>query len=548
MDFNIINRQPGTLQPSGGNAPDRSGTLPTGLRDHLDGAIRSSMQGLSIAPGALVDLPMPASVVDIALPPGLAVPQPSAKLPPVPAAAPAAAPSADAAWQFTMPRQVTSPLPDIVIAPPAPTKEQAMAAEGRRILEEVRQRVDADGKVSLKEFFQLRKVAERPEVIAYRHQQAESFEHNYLPSDGGGVPRDMTHNDALRELYTYADDLPKKTSLETLRGIADGTVQLSRRAPQLVAAAQYLVDHPDEWTQVTGKEGDERIKRAGLCDALSHNIRLDDGQLKAVDTLQKNADDFFDGRKFDRDKLATIIADPASKRENVAAAKELLRDPVLFGMLDNAQHGHKSTAWRKSDDGQIGRKDLSRFLENVNRTPEPDPAEPARSVVTQSDAQAVKAMVKGQENAPESKTVKGGALKKVVSGVMKGLAIWEKIGSAALGAVAALKIPLVSQVAAAGSMVSNAIAGGLDVGRTAINGGNVKAAAAQAGMSFASNAISVATAPGAGKAATVAGGEVAKVAVKAAAKEAAKEAGKEIAKEVGGDVVKSALPPDRRPA
>jgi len=385
----------------------------------------------------------------------------------------------------------------------------------------------------------LRSLSESHELIRYNRRRAESFRHHYLASDNGDQVRErvreMTRSDAARELYKYSDDLPKSTSLQTLRELVDGTLSMDRRPPQVIAAARYFVDRPGEWALVTGLAEDEGISRARLADALGRNIQLRPEERRAVRTIERHADDFFDGRLFDREKLQRIAQDPRQPRGHAEAARVLLADPVLFGLLDNAERGHKSNAWRSSDDGRIGRKDLRRFIERNDvdaglpqALPRDEvPAMPPRDL---PDPAAVREMVDGRWNQPETRTVKGGKLRGVVTGVMKGLSIFEKIGSTTLGAIAALKIPLISQAAAVGSMVTNAIAGGLDVGRTAIDGGDVKRAAANAGKSFGSNALSVATAPGAGKAVTASTSVIAKTAAKAAVKETGKQLFNEVVK------------------
>ena len=413
----------------------------------------------------------------------------------------------------------------------------------------------------------LHTVAESTELIRYNRRRAESFRHNYLPSDGGGTVREMTRHDAARELYKYSDYLPKTTSLETLRELVDGTLPMDRRPPQVIAAARYLASHPEEWECITGRPQDEAIPRAALADALAGHIRLRPEERRAVRTIERHADDFFDGRLFDRDKLRRIAEDPQRPRAHTEAALVLLGDPVLFGLLDNAERGHKSNAWRSSDDGRIGRNDLRRFLERVDRTEGPPPVappaverraerpadgevdiEPPVRPFPWRDPAAVREMVDGRWNQPDPRTEKGGKLRRVVTGVMKGFSIFEKIGSTTLGAIAALKIPLVSQVAAVGSMVSNAIAGGLDVGRTAIDGGDVKKAAANAGKSFGSNALSVLTAPGAGKAVTASASVVGKTAAKAAVKETGKQVFNEVVKPKAEELMLRRPSPQPSPA
>lgn len=559
MDLHVINRMLPTAPPlsSNGTTPAQTTGLPPALQQELDAAIRSSMQSLpaiinlaatsisTFNSGSLINLPVPLPFAQVPVPAFVPMPQAPVlgRLPETPAVTC----QQDNSWRQPAAQQPvvqqpfgSLPLPDPVMQQPMPTPEQVTAEKGKAMLEEFNKNPPPAGKGlfgALRRRKARDKLNSQPEVIAYRRQQAESFKHNYIPSDGGNTPREITRNDALKELYAYSDYLPKKTSLKTLQDIVDGTFD-GKRPPQLVAASRYMLDHPDEWKQVTGKEGDDRIKRAALNDALSRNIQLGAGQLKTLETLERNANDFFDGRLFGREKLQRIIDNPNSKRENVEAAKHLLADPVLFGMLDNTEYGHKSTGWRKSDDGLIGRNDLREFMEKLNRTPVPEIAEQPRMFTTAADLEAALAMLKSQENLPLEKTVKGGQAKKAVSGVMKGFSVFYDISSKAMGAVAALKIPLLSQAAAFSSMVANAYSGGLNVGRTAINGGDVKDAAVKAGISFASNAISVGTAPGTGKAATTVGTEVVKTAAKGAAKEAAKEAGKAIVQETAGDSAK----------
>ena len=413
----------------------------------------------------------------------------------------------------------------------------------------------------------LHTVAESTELIRYNRRRAESFRHNYLPSDGGGTVREMTRHDAARELYKYSDYLPKTTSLETLRELVDGTLPMDRRPPQVIAAARYLASHPEEWECITGRPQDEAIPRAALADALAGHIRLRPEERRAVRTIERHADDFFDGRLFDRDKLRRIAEDPQRARAHTEAALVLLGDPVLFGLLDNAERGHKSNAWRSSDDGRVGRNDLRRFLERVDRTEGPPPVappaverraerpadgevdiEPPVRPFPWRDPAAVREMVDGRWNQPDPRTEKGGKLRRVVTGVMKGFSIFEKIGSTTLGAIAALKIPILSQVAAVGSMVSNAVAGGLDVGRTAIDGGDVKKAAANAGKSFGSNALSVLTAPGAGKAVTASASVVGKTAAKAAVKETGKQVFNEVVKPKAEELMLRRPSPQPSPA
>ena len=108
--------------------------------------------------------------------------------------------------------------------------------------------------------------------------------------------------------------------------------------------------------------------------------------------------------------------------------------------------------------------------------------------------------------------------------LLKGVSAFEHIASQALGFVGDLKIPGISQLAALGSVATEAIGGGADVADTALEGGDVKKAAEQAGIDLGEQAFSALTVPGAGKAI----GEGAKAGIevaKRAAKEGAKQAG-----------------------
>ncbi len=362
-----------------------------------------------------------------------------------------------------------------------------------------------DGKISSND---IRAVSKSPLMMQYNEQKAESYTHNYISSDTTDQStegREITGNDAMRELYKYSDYLHGNESLSDLQQIVDGTGSEGKRPPQLQAAAKYMVDHPDEWKKLTGKDGNQDIGKADLCNKLAGSIALDPSENKALDTLEKNWSDF-GGKKFDRKRLDKIINDPKSKPENVEAAKKLKDDPTLFGMLENAQRGHKGGSWHQADDGNIGHGDVSAFRRKMNKSPAPDPAankpttpEAKAQADALKDPSAVRDMLYGQENQPDTKKAKGGALKKFVMGLMKVVSVIEKVASAALSCLADLKIPGISQLAMLGAITTSAIAGGLDVGRTAIAGGNVKMAAMKAGLDVAGTAMSSATGPGAGK-------------------------------------------------
>ncbi|WP_349531255.1 MULTISPECIES: HrpF/NolX family T3SS translocon protein [unclassified Bradyrhizobium] len=71
------------------------------------------------------------------------------------------------------------------------------------------------------------------QVAAFQGQQAQSYEHTYIPSDGAGndQPSVMTQTDALRELYLYSVNLPKNLSLAVFKQIVDGEAKTGKSPP-----------------------------------------------------------------------------------------------------------------------------------------------------------------------------------------------------------------------------------------------------------------------------------------------------------------------------
>lgn len=554
--------------------PAQPAPLPPELLQQLDSAVRLAMLSLPITSGqgAPTGMPPPYAFASFTLP----QPWPVAPVPPPnfapqiqPQQPPVAPQPALECWQPTL-HGANPPPPVFMPQEPGRTSrldamavlqrneglfekpksekdlQQLIAApntspEVRRALQtiladhELTIRLDSakqgrtDGKIGLGDIHVL---SNSPELVEHNRAKAASFTRNYISSDtgaGGESARGITANDAMRELYKFSDYLPKRISREDLQAVVDGTGGQRKRPPQLVAAAQYMLDNPQAWNGLTGGESNS-ISRSALCDAVSGQIRLRPSEHRVLDTIERNAGDFFDGRTFDRDKLQAIVKEPNSKPENVDAAKQLLDNPVLFGLLDNARRGHRSNAWRSSDDGRIGRSDLQALREKVDPTPAPEPPTRPAAAGALTDPSAVDEMRNGQLNQPDIKKEKGGGFRKFLTGFMKAFSVFEEIAAAALGAVAALKIPIVSQAAAAGSMVATAVAGGLNVARTAINGGSVKEAFGEAVRDFGINAASVAIAPGAGQAiAKVTTKEVVKEAVKGAAEEASMQAAEALA-------------------
>lgn len=131
-----------------------------------------------------------------------------------------------------------------------------------------------------------------------------------------------------------------------------------------------------------------------------------------------------------------------------------------------------------------------------------------------------------QSNLQHSDQVALNGLKKVADAFLKVAKVFEDVLSKVAGFVADLKIPGISQLAGAASVGAEAISQAENVGQTALEGGDVKAAAKNLGVNIGETAISAFTAPGVGKAL----GQGAKGAAELAAR-SAKEGGKEAASE-----------------
>ena len=179
----------------------------------------------------------------------------------------------------------------------------------------------------------------------------------------GSPAREMSGNDAMRELYLYSESLPKKVSMETLQKIADGSQDMGKCPPQVAAAAKYFTDHPAEWQQFTGKDDpNASISRDRLCDP-PPTTSLSPQESKAIETIKNNQDIFFRDGGIKPDKLVKIANDPNNSQE-VRDAANLLSQPnsMLFSMLDNGKHGAGGNFFNKANDHNIGKGDLDAFI------------------------------------------------------------------------------------------------------------------------------------------------------------------------------------------
>lgn len=299
----------------------------------------------------------------------------------------------------------------------------------------------SDGKISNKD---VRTWQQNPAIRQYADAKAETYTHDYVPSDAkpGSPPREMSSNDAMRELYLYSESLPKKINQETLRKIADGSQDMGKCPPQVAAAAKFYTDHPDQWQQLTGKEDpNASVSRDRLCDLASYNVKLSPQESKALETLQNNEDIFFKGGGIKPDKL-TKIANDSNNSQEVRDAANLLSQPnsMLFSMLDNGKHGAGGNFFNKANDHNIGKGDIDAFIKKgTNQVATPDALSGVPANINEQRAQ--QEMATGQETQPDAKKEKGGGIYKlleVLSYVATAItAVIPGVGAAGLAATGA---------------------------------------------------------------------------------------------------------------
>ena len=274
-----------------------------------------------------------------------------------------------------------------------------------------------DGKFSYKD---INSLSHNSSIMQYANQEAETYTKNYIPSNAapGTQARAITRNDAINELYTYSESLPKHIDLNTLQAIANGSQSMDKSSPQVIAAAKYFVDNPSQWTAFTG--GRARISRNKLCDLAAQQISLTDSQKNTLATLQQHSDQVFANGPLSREKLASLAADTSVDPSVQQAAQNLLNDPELFSMLDNAQTHAGGSAWKKSNDDKITKKDLNRFLSDqvkstgAQTSSTAAPTDSASGEATEDDLSAQMDMVYGQEVTPDAKKSRGGEAKKAL--------------------------------------------------------------------------------------------------------------------------------------
>ncbi|MGA3944154.1 HrpF/NolX family T3SS translocon protein, partial [Ralstonia nicotianae] len=344
-----------------------------------------------------------------------------------------------------------------------------------------------------------------PQVEEYNRKKAEGYVKNYIPSDAkpGDKPSAMTQNDALRELYRYSDYLPKKLDMEAFQRIVDGDSDVKKAPPQVIAAAEYFLQNRNEWASLNKMDDpDKRVGKSDFLQRAASAVHLSKEDLQTVSTINSNLDVFFkDGQKITRDRLAAMSQDESLSPAVRNAAKQLLQDPLLYGLINNANSGYKtkngffSFGGPTVDSGVIGKKDFEKFMSSMtdaNKTVQARKTHPANSEASKS---AVADMGMGMEDQPDIKAVKksGGALKKAMDKI---LTIYSKVMDIASQVVGALgMIPGLGEIADALSMGMAAGASAAKVLSTLLNGGSLKKALAEAGINLASAALGAVAGP-----------------------------------------------------
>nr|WP_271587353.1 HrpF/NolX family T3SS translocon protein [Bradyrhizobium sp. CCBAU 53415] len=336
-----------------------------------------------------------------------------------------------------------------------------------------------------------------PQVAAFQEQRARTYEQNYMPSDGtgNGEPSVMTLTDALRELYRYSDNLPKNLSLADFRHIVDGNADIGKCPPQVLAAAQYFIDHPNQWKQLYGGSID-RVHKEDFLQVASSSMSLTRPELGTLNTINKNQDAFFGNGVLTREKLVSMVDDKSLSPEVRSAASQLLSDPVLFGLMNNAITGYKTHhkffdfgGGHTVDSGNISRNDFNQFFNNMSGANRAAPQLKTHAAQTPAEQEATADMMIGVADQPDIKSPKknGGALMHALNDVLK---VGSKVLDWTATAVGVLGfIPGLGELADLASMVIEAEAQAANLLHTAISGGDIKKALEEAGLSLAAQAV-----------------------------------------------------------
>nr|WP_115045639.1 HrpF/NolX family T3SS translocon protein [Xanthomonas arboricola] len=384
------------------------------------------------------------------------------------------------------------------------------------------------------------------QVAEYANKQAKGYTQNYVASDSPDKtqPTVMTESDAMREFYRYSDYLPKDLNQEAFKQLVEGNSNAQKCPPQVIAAAQYFREHPDQWKALAGDSGS--MSTPDFLQKSASQMHLTASELKTLDTINGHQDAFFgDGKEVTRDKLDTIVKDDKADPAVRDAAKQLLGDPLLYGLLNNSITGYKKPhsflgGGHVVDSGKISQKDFQQFYEHMtaaNKTVEKSPTHAATSPEQQK---AFADMLMGKADQPDIKTKKKdiGTLGKGLHEFLKWdskILDWASVGLSALNG-----IPVIGEFADAAAVALEGEAQAAQVLDTALQGGDMSLAWKLAGINMAGAVVGAAGGPGARIAAKGAAKGVAEGAAKAASESATKGAAEGAGKATTEGAVKGA--------
>ncbi|MGY3333540.1 type III secretion translocon protein HrpF [Mesorhizobium sp. USDA 4775] len=357
------------------------------------------------------------------------------------------------------------------------------------------------GKITARDLSEFSKL--HPPVAAFQESLAQSYEQNYIPSDStkNVQPSLMTRSDALRELYRYSENLPKVMSLASFKQIVVGESRAGKCPPQVIAAAQYFTNHPDEWMQVCGGASG-KVHKEDFLQAASSSMSLTQAELNVLKTISSNQLAFFEGGDLTREKLTGMSEDKGLDKRVTEASVQLLSDPLLFSLLNNSITGYKSHnsffdfgGGHTVDSGDISKEDFVHFYGSMSYANGAVQQPKTHAPETAADQKAVSDMMMGRADQPDAKSPKknGGAFIHAVGDVLK---VYSTVNDWAATAVGLLSfIPVVGQVADAVSMTLAFEAQAANLVRTAITGGNLKQALLDAGINIGAQALSLVAGP-----------------------------------------------------
>ncbi|APO95025.1 HrpF/NolX family T3SS translocon protein [Xanthomonas vesicatoria] len=366
------------------------------------------------------------------------------------------------------------------------------------------------------------------QVAEYATKQAKGYTQNYVASDSPdkAQPTVMTESDAMREFYRYSDYLPKDLNQDAFKQLVEGDSNTQKCPPQVIAAAQYFREHPDQWTALAGDSGS--MSTPDFLQKSASQMHLTAPELKTLDTINSHRDAFFgDGKEVTRDKLDKIISDDKADPAVRDAAKQLSADPLLFGLLNNSITGYKKPhsffgGGHVVDSGKISDKDFQQFYEHMTAANKTVDKAPAHAATSPEQKKAVDDMLMGKADQPDIKKKK-----KDIGTVGKGLHEFLKWDSkildwASVGLSALNGIPVIGEFADAASLALEGEAQAAQVLDTALQGGDMSLAWKLAGINMAGAVVGAVGGP----TARLAAKGVAKGATEGAAKAASEGATK----------------------